>query len=460
VRAGRRRTPLAPDAPAADTIVALATAVGVSAVGVVRLSGPRAIAIASTIVHGRTLLEQQPSHTQRHVGIVDPVRGERLDDALCSVMRAPHSYTGEDVVELSCHGSPALLRLVVERLCAQGARLATPGEFTRRAFLNGRLDLAQAEAVALLISARTERAVRLAARGVAGELGRALRGVRERLLDLVAGLEVALDFPEDGVGIAPADAGIAVGALAAEVMTLRDRAHRGRIVHEGASVALVGAPNAGKSSLLNALVGRERAIVSPTAGTTRDVIEATIDLGGIPIRLLDTAGIGAPRDAIEAEGMRRSQEAIDESDLLLVVVDGSRAPSCVVLEATEKRRRILVRTKSDLPSDPSAALIHDAIDVSAVTGTGLDGLAQRISAAMASGTDAGGGDLVASLRQIEAIDALHGALVAAGRALGEAPIEVALVDFRDALADVSALLGLEVGDAVLDRIFAMFCLGK
>ena len=404
-------------------------------------------------------IEEQPSHTQRHVTIVDPASGERLDDALCSVMRAPRSYTGDDVVELSCHGSPALLRVVVERLCAQGARLAAPGEFTRRAFVNGRLDLAQAEAVALLISARTERAVVLAARGVAGELGRGLRCLRERLLDLVASLEVALDFPDDGVGSEPAAAAAEVQGLVAEVATLRERARRGRIVHDGVTIALVGAPNAGKSSLLNALVGRERAIVSPIAGTTRDVIEATIDLAGIPIRLLDTAGIGVPRDAVEAEGIRRSRAAIEESDLLLVVIDGSRPPSCAVLEETAARPRIVVRAKSDLPVDASAARIEDAVAVSAVTSSGLDLLTGRICQAVTTRTD-GSGELVASLRQMEMLDALQGALVAAAGALEDAPVEVALVDMREALAHVSALLGLDVGDAVLDRIFATFCLGK
>jgi tRNA modification GTPase len=423
------------------------------------VSGPRAVAIAGTIVRARTGLEKQPSHTQRHVVIVDASTGERLDDALCSVMRAPRSYTGEDVVELSCHGAPALLRGVVERLCAQGARLAAPGEFTRRAFLNGRLDLAQAEAVALLISARTERAVLLAARGVAGELGRRLRPLRERLLDLVAGLEVALDFPEDGVGTEPRAAAAAVRALGDEVAALRDGARRGQIVHEGRTVALVGAPNAGKSSLLNALVGRERAIVSPIAGTTRDVIEATIELGGIPVRLLDTAGIGVPRDDVEAEGIRRSRAAIAESDVLLVVVDGSRPPARRVLEETANRPRIIVRTKRDLAADAASARIDGALDVSAVTGAGLGGLSESLCRLVATNAE-GGSELVASLRQMETLDALHRALIGAHCALAEAPVEVALVDLREALAHASALIGAEAGDAVLDRIFATFCLGK
>ena len=374
-------------------------------------------------------------------------------------MRAPRSYTGEDVVELSCHGSPALLRVVVERLCAQGACLAAPGEFTRRAFVNGRLDLAQAEAVALLISARTERAVVLAARGVAGELGHRLRGVRERLLDLVAGLEVTLDFPEDGVGTEPPAAVAAVQALVAEVAALREGARRGRIVHDGVTVALVGAPNAGKSSLLNALVGRERAIVSPLAGTTRDVIEATIELRGIPIRLLDTAGIGTPRDAVEAEGIRRSRAAIDESDLLLVVVDGNRPLPREMLEETATRPRVVVRAKSDLPVHPSAALIEDTVDISSLTGAGLDVLTERIGRTIATRSD-GGGELMASLRQIEGLGALERALGASERSLKDAPVEVALVDFGEALTEVSSLLGVEVGDAVLDRIFETFCVGK
>jgi tRNA modification GTPase len=374
-------------------------------------------------------------------------------------MRSPRSYTGEDVVELSCHGSPALLRVVIERLCAAGARLAAPGEFTRRAFLNGRLDLAQAEAVAMLISARTERAVVLAARGVAGELGRRLRSLREQLLDLVAGLEVTLDFPEDGVGAEPEAAVAAIQALVAEVSGLCEGARRGRLVHDGVTVALVGAPNAGKSSLLNALVGRERAIVSPMAGTTRDVIEATIELRGIPIRLLDTAGIGIPRDAVEAEGIRRSRVAMQDSDLLLVVIDGTRPLPDAVLEETLARPRILVRAKSDLGADTAMIAIDDAVTVSSLTGAGLDVLTERIARTVATRTDVGG-ELVASLRQLEGLAALERALTDAERSLKEAPIEVALVDFRQALAEVSSLLGLEVGDAVLDRIFETFCLGK
>lgn len=375
---------------------------------------------------------------------MDPATGERVDQALCVVMRAPRSATGEDVVELSCHGSPALLRMVTRWLIAGGARLAEPGEFTRRAFLNGRLDLAQAEAVALLIGARSERAVALAARALAGGLSERARALREDLLDLVAGLEVTLDFPEEHAGL--------------DV----EKARQGRVVHDGITVALVGPPNAGKSSLLNALLGHERAIVAPTPGTTRDVVEGTIALEGVPVRLLDTAGLDRPRDPVEAEGIRRSRRAIEESDLLLVVLDGSIEPDARVLAETENCARILVRAKSDLSPHPAAACLGEAVAVSALTGDGLDALARRLADEVghraASLGDEGG--IVASLRQMELLDALARARASAEAALAEAPLEAALVDLRDALASASDILGIEVGDAVLDRIFSTFCLGK
>ncbi|MFY9586703.1 MAG: GTPase, partial [Actinomycetota bacterium] len=222
----------------------------------------------------------------------------------------------------------------------------------------------------------------------------------------------------------------------------------------------VGPPNAGKSSLLNALVGRERAIVSPLAGTTRDVVEATIELAGVPVRLLDTAGIDVARDEVEAEGIRRSRGAIEESELLLVVVDGSRPLAREVLDETACRARVVVRGKSDLARDPSTARIDGALDVSALTGAGIDRLVHRLCREVEARSDGDGGGLIASLRQMEGLDLLERALIAAGSALRTTPVEVAMVDLRDALAQVSTVLGMEIGDAVLDRIFATFCLGK
>jgi len=430
---------------------------------VVRVSGPDALIVAGTLVRTPAGLEAQPSHTVRRVQLVDGDSGNPIDDALCTVMRGPRSYTGEDVVELSCHGSPPLLAMVVERLRRAGARLAAPGEFTRRAFVNGRLDLGQAEAVALMIGARTERSVKLAARARQGALGDRITALREALLDLVGGLEVSLDFPDEHVGIDVDAARARVRQLTHEVDAVVAAAQRGRLVQDGVTIAIIGRPNAGKSSLLNALLGRDQAIVAPTPGTTRDVVEGGLVIGGVPARLLDTAGLGHPADAIEAEGMRRSRRALDESDIALLVVDGSAAP--VPNDASADltgRRVIVVRSKSDLPRHPEANGPRDAIAVSAVSGAGLSALFRRMGEELAElvGAESEEGQIATSLRQREGLERVQSALRSAAAALVGMPLEVALVDFRQALLAASALLGVELGDSVLDRIFSTFCVGK
>ena len=426
------------------------------------MSGADAIAIVAPLLDAALPLARFPSHALKRVGVVDPKTGERVDTALCVVMRSPRSYTGEDVVELSCHGSPALLRLILLWLVAGGARLAAPGEFTRRAFLNGRLDLAQAEAVALMIGARTERALALAARALAGALSEQVRSVQARLVDVIAGLEVTLDFPEEGVGHDVGEARAAVSELRAEAERWLEAARHGQAVHDGLTVALVGPPNAGKSSLLNALMGHDRAIVSDVPGTTRDVIEGVIVLAGVPVRLLDTAGIETPRDAIEAEGIRRSRRAMDESELLLVVFDGSVEPDGRVLAETAGRPRVLVRAKSDLQAHEAAAAMPEAQPVSALTGEGMEALRECLTreVELRAGASGDEGGIVASVRQIELIESLRTELVGAESALVDAPLEAALVDLNGALASAGRILGVDVSDAVLDRIFSAFCLGK
>src|SRR6058998_1312911 len=352
--------------------------------------------------------------------------------------------------------------MVTRWIVAGGARLATPGEFTRRAFLNGRIDLAQAEAVALMIGARTDRAVALAARALAGGLADRVRALRAALVELIAGLEVELDFPEERIGHDLDRARAAVARLRTDVDRWAAAARHGRVVHDGITVALVGPPNAGKSSLLNALLGRDRAIVSPVPGTTRDVVEGTIAIAGVPVRLLDTAGLDVPRDAIEAEGIRRSRGAMEESDLLLVVLDGSILPDQRVLAETSDRARVIVRAKCDLAAHPAAAAQCDAVAVSAVSGAGIEALLERLGQEVADRAAAAGdeGGIVASLRQFELLHALSTSLAAGEYALGEAPLEAALVDLKDSLNHAGAILGVDVGDVVLDRIFATFCLGK
>jgi tRNA modification GTPase len=429
---------------------------------VIRVSGPDAIAIVAPLLRSAIPLAAFPSHVLRRVAIVDGKSGERADEALCAVMLAPRSYTGEDVVELSCHGSPALLGMVTRWIVAAGARLATPGEFTRRAFLNGRIDLAQAEAVALMIGARTDRAVALAARAIAGGLAERIRAVRDSLVEVIAGLEVELDFPEERIGHDLDRARATVAWLQVDVDRWAAAARHGRVVHDGITVALVGPPNAGKSSLLNALLGHDRAIVSPLPGTTRDVVEGTIAVAGVPVRLLDTAGLDAPRDSIEAEGIRRSRLAMDESDLLLVVLDASVSPDRRVLTETLARARVLVRAKSDLPAHPEAAALADAVDVCALGGAGvgalLERLAREVELRVAAAGDEGG--IVTSLRQLELIEALDRSLASSAEALRDMPLEAALVDLRQALRLTGEILGVDVGEAVLDHIFSTFCLGK
>ena len=441
--------------------MAIATPAGEGAVGVVRVSGPNAVTVVQPLVGTSTVLAALPPRRLTRVALIDPRTGSAVDDALCAVMPGPASYTGEDVVELSCHGSPALLRLVVERIIESGARLAEPGEFTRRAFLNGRIDLVQAEAVALLVGARTERAVTLAARALAGGLSERLRGVHEALLDVVSGLEVTLDFPDEHVGLDVEGAIKAVTGLADDVGRLLAAARRERLVYEGLTVALVGPPNAGKSSLLNALLGRDRAIVSPEPGTTRDIVEGGLVVDGIAVRLLDTAGLGAAQDTIDAEGMRRTRLAIAESDLLLVIQDGSVPVDVTVLAETAGHARVLVQAKSDLGGHPSHQAL-EAVAVSALTGEGLDRLLAAIGHAVRVDAEIHGDEIavVTSLRQTELLDALHRALEQGADALVNSPLEAALVDLREAMSIVSGMLGLTIDNAVLDRIFATFCLGK
>jgi tRNA modification GTPase len=428
----------------------------------IRVSGPDAIAIVGPLLRSAVPLGAFPSRVLRRVGIVDAKNGERVDDALCAVMHAPRSYTGEDVVELSCHGSPALLRMVTQWIVTGGARLAAPGEFTRRAFLNGRIDLAQAEAIVMMIGARTDRAVTLAARALAGGLADHVLTWRDALINTIAGLEVVLDFPDESMGHDPEAARATILRLLADVERVLVAARHGRVVHDGITVALIGSPNAGKSSLLNALLGRDRAIVSALPGTTRDIVEATMVIAGVPVRLLDTAGLDVPQDAIEAEGIRRSRTAIDESDLLLVVVDSSVPLDQRVLIETAGRARVLVRAKSDLSCHPDAAALPDAVDTSTFNDGGVDALLERLAQEVEHRAAAAGdeGGIVASLRQIELIRALRDSLASGGNALRDMPLEAALVDLKHALGLSGEILGVDVGDAVLDRIFSTFCLGK
>ena len=338
-----------------DTIAAIATPLGVGGIGVVRLSGPAALCIAQRVFvrsSGRlcTCLE---SHRVYHGFVVNDV-GERVDEVLLCLMRRPHSYTREDVAEISCHGGIMTTQRVLETVLAQGARVAEPGEFTRRAFLNGRLDLTQAEAVIDVINARTLASHRAALQQLEGALSRHLHELREQLVQVSVYLEAGIDFPEEDLELVPvAELVDRLVATGTRLTRLLETFTRGRVVREGLAMAIIGRPNVGKSSVLNALLGRDRAIVSPQPGTTRDTIEDALDIEGVLLRLIDTAGIRATVDALEQEGVRRAREAIERAEFLLLVFDGSTALTAddhLVLAETVGKSRLLVRNKCDLPA--------------------------------------------------------------------------------------------------------------
>ena len=450
---------------AGDTIVAVATPAGTGAIGVVRLSGPRAVEITSGVVR-LTAFDGLRSTAPRRVykaAVVDPGSGALLDEALVVRMEGPRSYSGEDVVELSCHGNPVLLCQIVRFLLDGGARLAEPGEFTRRAFLSGRLDLLQVEAVAQLIGARTDRAVRLAASQLRGGLSSRIQALYEGALDLVAELEVALDFPDDEFGLSLADAGKRAMELSAKLDALARSARQNHAIQDGLAVMLTGAPNVGKSSLLNALLGTERAIVAATPGTTRDVIDGVLVVSGVPVRLADGAGLGGPQDPIDAEGMRRARKVLSECDLALVVLDRSRVVSDAdreVLSATAGMDRLVVANKADLPSIASG-VDFDCV-CSALTCEGVDLLHRRLgqwveSRISSDGDEAG---VMASLRVIDRLESAAFGLRRAAEVIPSAPLEVGLVDLRATIHDLEEVLGIDGTEAVLDRIFSTFCVGK
>src|SRR5438445_13320642 len=313
-----------------------------------------------------------------------------------------------------------------------------------------------------MLGARPGRAVALAARALAVGLSERAGTWRDQIVEVIAGLEVVLDFPDERISHDLEAARAAIARLAADVERWRASARHGRVVHDGITVALVGPPNAGKSSLLNALLGRDRAIVSPVPGTTRDIVEGTIVIAGVPVRLLDTAGLDIPRDAIEAEGIRRSRHAIEESDLLLVVLDASIPPDPCALVETAGRARVLVRAKSDLLVHPTTLALPDAVEVSTIRDAGVEALLERLAREVDLRAGAAGdeGGSVASLRQLERMESLAGARASAQAALADRPLEAALVDLKHALDHAGAILGADVGEAVLDRIFSTFCLGK
>jgi tRNA modification GTPase len=447
-----------------DTIVAIATPPGRGGIGVVRLSGPEARAIASAML--RLKHDMQPGRAV-FAELLDVNTGERLDEAVVTWFAKPHSYTTDDVVEISSHGSPVVLRHIVEMSLARGARMAEPGEFTMRAFLNGRLDLTQAEAVRDLIESQTLYQSKVAAQQLEGALSRRLQPIKKKLVDLIAVMEAGIDFAEDDVSVLPGDQILArIAAVQEPLEKLKASFTYGKVVHEGFTLAIVGRPNVGKSSLFNCLIERERAIVTATPGTTRDLVTETVAIGGIPVKLIDTAGIREAADEAESIGIRKSYEAQAEADMVLVVLDSSRALSSEdhdLLRPTEGRRALVAANKADLAAGLAPQFNGlKVLKTSAVTGEGIEQLRSEILAAVAGdqGSEQETGFLTNIRHQRLVEESLIGLDAARQAVQGKIPHEMIMMDLYGALRPLDAITGETTANDILNLIFSSFCIGK
>ena len=461
-----------------DTIVAIATPSGRGGIGIVRLSGPDARAIAFPMLRLKHELEAGRAVFGE---LVEPCTGpencpvpterssaDRIDEVVVTYFAKPHSYTTDDIIEVSTHGSPVVLRHVVELALARGARLAEPGEFTMRAFLNGRIDLTQAEAVRDLIDSQTLYQAKVAAQQLEGALSRRLQPIKQKLVELIAVLEAGIDFAEDDISVLPAEQIFQrIATIRGPLEELAATFAYGKIVHEGLTLAIVGRPNVGKSSLFNQLVERERAIVTATPGTTRDLVSETVAIGGIPVRLVDTAGIRRALDEAESIGIRKSMEALADADLVLVVLDSSQPiteEDTELLEQGARRPAIVAENKSDLSSSQTSVLSSQLprVRTSATTGEGIAALRNEILRHIGGESRAQTETaFVTSLRHQSLIREAAAALDASQVAVrNKIPHEMILLDLYNALRQLDEITGATATDDILNLIFSTFCIGK
>jgi tRNA modification GTPase len=447
-----------------ETIVAISTPPGRGGIGMVRLSGPHALDIANALLTLRNSL----AHAQaRFAEIRDPESNVKLDEAIATYFAKPNSYTGEDLVEIAAHGSPVILELLVRTALQHGARLARPGEFTERAFLSGRIDLTQAEAVRDLIESQTLYQARTAAEQMGGAISRRIQPIKQRLVELIALLEAGIDFAEDDVDLTPDEEIVTrIDTVSAELEKVARSFEHGRIVHSGLSLAIVGLPNVGKSSLFNRLVERERAIVTSTPGTTRDLVTERVSLGGIPLELVDTAGLRQATDEAESIGIQKSREILADADIVLVVLEAGiplRSDEAKIVQSLAGRRALVVRNKIDLGlcAEAETDLPVAQVATSALTGQGIDHLRAALLNMVRAPSGESESGILTNLRQHEAVVAALVGLATAKEAVARAtPHEMVLLDLYAGLRHLDSLTGETTADDILNRIFSTFCIGK
>ena len=460
-----------------DTIAAVSTPPGEGGIGIVRLSGKEAISIVDRIFVSPAgkLPSGVRSHSVIYGFIKDPDTSEKIDEVIVTVMRAPRTYTREDVVEINCHGGMLPLRRILGSVISQGSRPAEPGEFTRRAFLNGRVDLSQAEAVIDVIKARTEQAERMAIQQLEGRLSAEITALRDSVAESCALVEAYIDFPEEEVELPDSASFISsMQDILDRLSALSRSFEEGRLFREGAAMAIVGKPNVGKSSLLNTLLKKDRAIVTDLPGTTRDIIEEGLNIDGIPVRIMDTAGIREAHDLVEAEGIRRSLAAIEGADIILAVYDASRVLDRAdrqIIEKVNNKKTISVINKwdisnGDFDAEDNGLNIYPTVKISALRGEGIDVLKDTIVAALLSnkampGQDSAADILITNVRHKQLVDGAFASLwQARGTFEKGEPLEVTALFLREALNSLGEIIGVVTTDDILNKIFAEFCIGK
>lgn len=459
-----------------DTIAAISTPPGEGGIGIVRISGRDAIKIADDIFFspkGKKLINI-PSHNIIYGFIIDPLSNKKIDEVLVSVMRAPHTYTREDVVEINCHGGSIILKNILHIILKRGARLAEPGEFTRRAFLNGRIDLSQAEAVIDIIRAKTEVAEKIALQQLEGGLSKKIKDISDEITESYAYIEASIDFPEEDLDLLPKDEIIrSLNSIEKKLITLSNSYEEGRLFREGISAAIVGKPNVGKSSLLNVLLQKDRAIVTDIPGTTRDIIEDFLNINGLPLRIMDTAGIRETHDLAEIEGVKRSLRAIQGADIVIAVFDASRAIDDADIELISKvreKKTIFVINKSDIESpefiNSNSILFQEGkktIKISAIKQVGIEEFKNAIyNECLSQDRSYDREDiLISNIRHKQAIDKSLDSLEKAISSLKEnLPLEIVALHLRESLDNLGEIIGTVTTEDILNRIFSDFCIGK